>query len=347
MIDKVSVDILLHTIRIFISEMYPNIDALNAGPYSLDDIAKQVMFELIKEEYKHYAPRCTIQDYLSLFDVDAENRKYTRAIQYSQHYKDENNQLISDAFGFRLPELEAQDMSGQNVFSGHQFTEQEFLMYKMQAECRLLNKMHGHQIDSSKKVSESEFESLFGEYSDFIDDLEPAVNDIEHIIDRTYAYYGIETHFLTEFLYHLTLAAEKYGFPEEIPVNRILAVCGISPYIPAVPWCPEVFIADFCMIPKWTDICSDIFVVDNEQWPVMEQLLIDCKRIKNIILQRGLEKWIGYIHQCPLQEKVNFILEQYWLWDIKSDFEWTPERIRYYRKLYRSVTRTFSKPHVN
>ena len=42
----------------------------------------------------------------------------------------------------RVPELEAQDMSGAKVFKGHQFTAHEFLGLKLQAECRLLNKFH-------------------------------------------------------------------------------------------------------------------------------------------------------------------------------------------------------------
>jgi len=346
MIDGVTIDILRHTLKILISEMYSKTTDLDTDHYSLDDLVNQVIFELIKEEYKKYAPRHTIQQYLSIYDVDADNRKYTRSIQYGQHYRDIDNAQIEEQYQFRISELEPQNMGGQSVFTGHQYTEQEFLGYKMQAECRLLNKLHGHQIDNSKNVSESDFQTLFDEYSKCIDALEPAVNEIEHIVGKTYAYYGIETHFLTEFLYRLTIAAERQRFPNIIPVDRILSVCSITEIIPANSWCPVVYFADNCMLLRWNSFCDDIFSDTDEQWLQKESYLIDCKRIKNIILQRSLDKWVEFVHRCPLQEKSDFVIEHYWIWDNRPEFEWTPERIRYYRKLHKAVCRDFPKPHV-
>lgn len=194
----VSVPILRYTIEIILTEIYPDISALNEGYYSLDDILDQLVFEIIKEEYKKYAERHTIQHYLDLYDSEhyGTSRKYTRSIQYAQFYRDLDNNSIEAAFGFRLPELETQDMAGRKRFAGHQFTEKEFLEIKMQAECKLLNKFHGKQIDNSSNVTETDFRKLFEEYADHIAELEPQVNiNPEHIISRVFAYYGTETHF--------------------------------------------------------------------------------------------------------------------------------------------------------
>lgn len=215
-----------------------------------------------------------------------------------------DNSSIEETFGFRLPDLEAQDMTGSNTFIGHKFTEQEFLVIKMQAECKLLNKLHGKQIDSSRNVSEQDFRTMFDEYANQIAELEPPVNTSPNsIISRVFAYYGTEAHFLTEFLYRVTLVAEEFGFPKVIPTDQIISVCGITPYISKTSWCPEVFIADLCVLPKWDVFGRDFFAASDEEWHKKECLLLDCKQMKNIVLQRGLEQWVEIMHSCDQQKK--------------------------------------------
>ena len=254
-IDISSLELALKTL---ITEFYPFTDTFSDDLYSLEDVVHQLIFEIIKEEYKKYAPQKTITDFLGDYDVDGSNRKYTRALQYAQHYRDCDNTAIEAEAGIRIPELEAQDVKGAKVFKGHQFTAHQFLGLKLQAECGLLNKLHEGQIEFSKKVSEPRFRELFEEYADRIDELEPPVNDPENVICNTYVYYGTETNFLTEFLYHLTLAAEEAGFPKACPMDRILSVCSPTIVIPETSWCPTVFIADFCMIPKWQHFFKEL-----------------------------------------------------------------------------------------
>lgn len=346
---NVSVAVLRHSIKILLSELYPNISALEECHYSFDDILNQIIFELIKEEYKEYAEKHTVQYYLDSYDSEhfGTSRKYTRALQYVQFYRDLNNSGIEETFGIRLPELEAQDMSGSNKFLGHKLTEQEFLGIKMQAECKLLNKLHGKQIDSSNNVRESDFRKLFEEYERQIAELEPPVNtNPNDAISRVFAYYGTETYFLTEFLYWITLAAEEFGFPKEIPVDRILSVCSITPYIPETSWCPPVLFADLCIIPKWKNYVRDFFAASDSEWHKQECLLLDCKQMKNIVLQRGLDQWIEIMHSCDQQEKSDFLFEHYWLWEKSPNYEWPSERIVYYRKLHAAIMKDFPKPHI-
>ena len=342
-----TIDVLKERIKYVFSHMYPRAHRLGkVGHYTIDDLSNQVIFELIKEEYKQYSPKQTVQEYIYSFDIDALNRKYTRAIQYAQHYRNENNKLIDDMFGFTLSELEPQDVSGAKKFEGHQYTGQEFWQLKMQAECKLLNKLHGHQIESSKKVSETAFRELFEQYALFIDSIEPLVNEPDQIIDRTYAYYGIETHFLIEFLYKVTLVAERHGFPKEIPVERILEVCSIEPLIPETPWCPTVYMADLCIVPKWDQYAEDIFSDNDFEWLEKEVMIADCKQLKNAVFQQAYEEGISFIHECTLEDKNKFIIENYWIWDYRPEYEWTSERIQYFRKLYKLCVRKYEQPHV-
>ena len=347
---EVSVTIIRHALEMMLTDLYPDVSALEKGYYSLDDVLNQLIFELIKEDYKEHAEKHTIQYYLDKYDDKnvGSSRKFTRAIQYTQFYRDLNNEEFDDMFGIRIPELDAQDMSGNNKFIGYKLTEQEFLGVRMQAYCKLTDKMHGKQIDDSHKVSETEFKRLFNDYAEQIEWLQPNVNvpDQEDIICRTFTYYGLETHFLTEFLYNITLAAEKAGYPKEIPIDRILDVCGITSYLQPTSWSPEVYMADLRIIPKWNSFCDDFFEDSEAEWRNQSCLLLDCKQLKNVVLQRGLDKLVELMNSCSVQEKANFLIENYWLWDYSPDYEWTSERIRYYRRLHSVVTKNYSQPHI-
>lgn len=71
-------------LKTLIKRFYPYTDSfsdsLSDSLYTLDDVVHQLIFEIIKEEYRQYAPRKTVMDFLGDYDVDGSNRKYTRAM---------------------------------------------------------------------------------------------------------------------------------------------------------------------------------------------------------------------------------------------------------------------------
>lgn len=343
---KYTINDVKHAIEILLEDIYPHSENLTAEFSTIEDIANQVVFELIKEDYKKNAARNTIQFYMDKYDVDANNRKYTRAIQYAQHYRDTDFNLIQADFGIELEELKPQDVKGKKAFEGHRYTELEFWGFKMQDECGLFNKLHQKQIESSKNISEPRFKELFIEYRSLLDDLEPLVDSPEDVICKTLLFYGFESYFLIDFLYALCVAAEASGYPKIIPLERIQTVCCITPVIPETHWCPEVFIADYCMLLKWDSMAKHIYEDNEEQWLRNECIIYDCKQLKNIVLQRGMDKWIDLVKECSVSDKANFIIDNYWIWDKRIDYEWPSERIQYYRKLHSGLMRTFSKPHI-
>ena len=123
-------------------------------------------------------------------------------------------------------------------------------------------------------------------------------------------------------------------------------MCSITPVIPETFWCPTAYIADFCMIPKWNHFCKHIFSDNEEDWEKKAFLVRDCKHIKNFLLHRYLEKFVEMVHGCSLTEKARFIEDHYWIWDHRVEYEWTSERIRYYRKLHSAIMRDFPKPQI-
>ena len=65
------------------------------------------------------------------------------------------------------------------------------------------------------------------------------------------------------------------------------------------------------------------------------------KKSGNFLLQQHLEKFVGIVHECSVEEKASFIEDNYWIWDNRVEYEWTPGRIRYYRKLHAAIMRDF------
>lgn len=335
-----------HSIEIVLQEIYPDLKMLDIGHYSFQNILDQIIFELIKEDYREHAKRSTIQEYINRYDLDALNRKYTRAIQYGQYYRDFDNAMLEKEIGMRISEMERQDVSGSRKFSGHMYTEQEFFGYRLQAECKLLNKLHGGQIESSKKVSEQRFEDLFTKYEKCRDDLEPMVNDSNQVIARTLTYYGVEEHFFIEFMYQIILEAEKRRYPE-IPRERILDVISMKPILSRKEWCREYYFAMNTMLMKREEYCADFFDDDDDQWLRKKEVLLDTFRLKNCIIQGPyLDKFVEIIGKCKVDEKANFIIEHYWVWDKRHEFTWNEKRIRYFRKLHKALYREIPKPSI-
>lgn len=346
---KYTIEALCIAIRAVIENHFPKQERFDLYPYSMQDLVNQIVFELIKEEYKNNATVNSIQHYINKYDPEADNRKYTRAIQYAQFYRDENNRALEDNVGIRSPLLEAVDMSGSNRFCGYSVNLCEFLQFKMQAECKLLNKTHEGQISKAKKVSESDFQKLFDDYSQHISDLEPAINDVdpENIISRIMAYYALETHFLFEYKYKVTLVAEHYKYSKDIPIELLSGICSLMFWIPDASWCPGSVVADLCIIHKWDKMADIVYSTENTSQQDISDFIVDCKRIKGRLLcPELLEKFLVTLSRCSFEDKLMFLKEHFWFWDYSPQYEWDSRRIRYYRWLDDAITRDFGKPHI-
>lgn len=345
---------LSHAIGILLSEAYPHVEELASVHTSVDDLSTQLMFELIKEHYKDSAPRHPISYYIKedakeansskVTVVSRKNSNYTDAIQHTQRYRTDTNDMFELLYGVSLPELEPVEMDGKRRPKGYSITYADYLGLKLSMGCDLLKKLHGGQIDRSHNVSEARFKELFRGYQEQIDKLEPRVNDSKSVIANTFFYFSTETHFLIDFLYGIVLAAERRGFPSDVPSERIIDICGTEIYIPETEWCPGVFMADNFMLMKWGALLGDVFEDSDETWNRKAALLRDCKQLKSRVLQANRDEMVSIVSQCGDEEMADYIVENYWVWDVRpQEYKWTTERIRYFRKLHPLVIRLFEK----
>ena len=331
-----------------IKGVYPYGYVLKAGHYSVEDIADQIVFELIKENYKKKAQRKPVMQYINEHDPDLDsNRKYTRATQYMQYYRMLSNDRIEKEYGLRLDELETPDMSGSNRFQGYKITGQEFWMLKMHAECKIFDKFLHGQLTKSKNVTDTQFKELFDQYADYIDVISPMVNDPDDVIEKVFLYFGLEEYFNIDFIFAGVLEAEEHGFPKIIPADRIKAVFAMRPYMPENDWCPRLFCATNTMLMHRNEYWKNIFGDNDSDWQGYELTLEDAFRLKNILLQSAkLENLIDMVSQCSVKEQAEFIIERYWVYDVRDDYEWTPKRINYYRSLVKELTPPIPKPSI-
>lgn len=345
-----TIEAMLYSIIAVIDETFPHRERFDWYPYSMGDLAAQIIFELIKEEYKNTAPKHSLQHYIKSYDWEANNRKYTRAVQYIQSFRDDNNASIENEVGIRLPELEAPSMNGAERFWGYDYNLCEFLQIKLQAECKLPNKLHGGQISNSKKVSEQSFQDLFELYSSAIDAWKPKVteeNNADDLIGRIMAYYDTETYFLCDFMYKTTLIAEQNNYPKEIPVDLLLDTCSVLLGVPGAEWCPGSHVATLFIIKEWDKMVELIYASDNETRSEISAFLLDCKRLMGRMLRpETLEGLLSAISKCSTDDKLTFLKNNFWFWDYRPQYEWNSDRIRYFRKLSRELRREFGNPHI-
>lgn len=53
------------------------------------------------------------------------------------------------------------------------------------------------------------------------------------------------------------------------------------------------------------------------------------------------------VYETPLEDRVQFLNDHFWIWDKHTrEKEWTPNRIKYAREVYRKIVLTIPEPSI-
>lgn len=328
---------ILHTIE----SVFPTVGVLGEDVYDLNSVLDQIVFELIKENYKKTAPRTSLQSHLEqyfsvFYPKQQTNRPYSRATQSIQHYYEIGMDEIEKEMGLRIPGMEK---TARNSFELNEVEAWQIILHN---ECKLFDAVLQHKVDSSHKISETKFVELMSDYSDRINDF--AYVDDESIVTNTFLVFAYEESMFIDFLYYLTLAAEGQGYPTDIPAKRIFDVISLRDCVPSLGWTRDFFAVSNSMIMKRHLLCPSIYMDSDEEWFFKEAIIEETIRMKSYFLYPGLnEPWIRRINECTEDDQATFIRKSYWIWNIRPKYDWNTDRIKYYRKLNSIIRLPYSK----
>jgi len=264
-----------------VEDVYPKPDLLTQGLVTVEDTADQLIFEGIKYAYDETAEKKSIRQHLidNGMDPEIDKRKFSRALEYAQYYRDEQYNRMIESYGKTIDELQGKDMDAFNKrMEGHELDGMHFFELCNMSDVPLLKKIVGKQISDSKKVSNVKFREYFDEYDALVQSLFDSMDSDEKTVFNTIAYFVLEWKYGVEAVYNLTLEAEKHGYPE-IPMLRIGWMCGVV-NLPKVEWFPHDIGEESRFVYHRNTYAPFIYSATDEEWHIYDAVMQDMYRVK-------------------------------------------------------------------
>jgi hypothetical protein len=331
-----------------VEDVYLEPDLLKQGLVTVEDTADQLIFEGIKYAYDETADKKSIRQHLidNGMDPEIDKRKYSRALEYAQYYRDEQYNRMIESYEKTIDELQGKDMDAFNKrLEGHELNCMQFFELCNMSDIPLLKKIVGKQISDSKKVSNTKFREYFDEYDALVQSLFDGMDSNEKTVFNTIAYFVLEWKYGVEAIYNLTLEAEKHGYPE-IPLVRIGWMCGVM-NMPGVEWFPHDIGEESRFVYHRNTYAPFIYNATDADWKTYDAVMQDMYRVKlSIQFCESTKSITDIIKGISISERVEFLHKRYWLWDKRTKKDWTDSRIKYARELYKAIFMNIQQPKI-
>lgn len=329
--------------------IHPNLQSLNNPYISIEDMVDYIIYEGIKYAYDNYAVKKSIRQHMidRSMDTDADRRRFSRQIQYAQYYRDIQNEQIGEK-GFYSEELSAKDMDEfSNRMSGYEINAMNFQELCNMLNIPLLEKIIGHKISSSKKVSNTRFVELMNQYDSYVRGIMKDMDTPEKIVYNTELFFVLEWKYNVEIIYDIVLEAEKLGYPEFKPEASIW-IFGTVNIPPTTEWFDNSINTECRMVFKRTDFIPMIFKFDSEEHIMFENTCAELYRIREVIRMMPKRKTVTeLVSTTTMEDRAAFLKERQWIWDrYHVEKDWTPERIQYARKIYDAMYQIHENPSI-
>ncbi len=184
---------------------------------SIDAFGEYVMLEFIKYSYDETAEKHPLRYYIpydAMDDDHSERMRYSRALKYTQSYRDKNYNALGEQYGWdeekmkEYSELKSKDMSVMKErFEGYEISEMVFFEHTTIQDLRIIKSLVENRLYNSKKVSNEAFIEMFEEYDNWVRNLiERSKESDEDMVFASLAYYTLEWKYSFELIY---MIAEK------------------------------------------------------------------------------------------------------------------------------------------
>lgn len=327
----------------------PFVEELNRGAVSVDDMIDHIIYEGIKCAYDDYAEKKSVRQHLidNGMDTDSERRKFSRALQYAQHYRDLQYEEMLHTMAVKEERLQGKDMTSfEKRKEGHEINAMHFVELCNMRDIPILNKIIGKQIQSTKKVSNTKFMEMVDEYEKYIDKLENEMDSDEKILFNTELYFTLEWKYNIDLVYDIVLTAEEKGYPA-ITKDNVRWMCG-TVMIPPSSWFRATSGTECRMIMHRHKYLTAMFDdMDEAELYERDRLNAVLYQVYAFIKMAGMKKTITeLVKETTIHDRAEFIKNRYWIWQNRKRKEWTPERIKYARTVYNLIYQDVEQPKI-
>lgn len=342
-----------YTIKGIYPEVENEFNIFQKTGITYDNVLNQIVFLLIKMEYEKYADKKSLRQHIenkhgkgSYNDL---KRSYQQGLKFISQHKTTSYDYFKNTLGSEIPELLPKKLNNiDKKLEGYKYTNVQFSEIctfvgkhknKSIEAIHLLNKMYGHQIEDSHKVSEDKFIEYFQQYDNYINDLRRGMTSDIKVIEKTIEYYQLEMSYFIDFRYSIIEAAMENNLEGFTNDQLWYISLLISPYnnIPPVEWypCNITYSANWMSFYKSIYI-EDIFNKDALWWTAQKATFYNANRLIAMVTHAAaINEILEMIHEkISNSEKASFIIKHFCIFDKHQHYEWEdPKKIKLFRKL--------------
>lgn len=317
--------------------------------FFVDEVTSQLIFEALKLDFdrKMEQEATSLRQHRGV-DCDEYDIKQSdhRMIKYVQHYRTMQAERIKQERGYVPKELEEKNFdSMQAKLTGHKVTPMQYDEMMIMRDVKILKKLIGKQICSSKKISKEEFIELYNDYDARINYLFRAMKDDESTIKYTLSFFTIEWHYVLEWAYKVADRIDRGSYPKdriEFAQSLCVRLGGNEPIFGRVSGENRLFMAR----DRYLELYSKPNLSEEELYLIKRQYYYTFAA-SAFIIEHHKKDLMDKIAQIPDNEKVDFLKNKYWLWDKRERKEWLLNKIRIAREFFSAILLDEPSPKIN
>lgn len=301
-------------------------------PFTILDLTDCIIMEIIKLLFEKAMPKTSLRSHLlenGLTD-DASKMRFSRLLNYAQHYRTAQSDVIVSEGGATPAELLPDNVSSMpDRLRGHQLTAMQFFELRMVDRLPLLKVIARGRISSVEKVSHKTLRELLDEYADAVEELKAtAAVDERSYVFNALALYRLEWKYCIDFAYTAICASETTSGSDPFDAAKFLVGrATIHKGRTAIPTDNRFVLHRKSLIPKALQKNSEAEIGRK----IGAYLSLKDEAICGMTGRKFL---IGFLRkETTLVDWAEFMKKHYPILENHITYDWTNERLRSFRKL--------------
>lgn len=319
-------------------------DTVLSSPFDVDKFIKYLIFEMIKTAYDSTEDKTTLRQHRGN-DSDDLRMRDSRNIAYAQHYRNQEFEELKNKHKIIIPELLSNEMNNiDNKIQGYQLNKMQYYEIDSIAKHPIFKAIVSKRICDVKKISNESFIEYMNDYDELINSLRSKLNGSDDDVLFSYLQlFTLEWKYNIELFYQCAVEAEKI-VKTDIDTRGIALLCAEMIINDPVH---EGFaiLTDNRFIPYRNELITSIF--NQNKHNQLEEKISFYLKMKVFTFTSECDGETIYNEFLNCTTKADWAEYLKTNYDIESMYvkkEWTRERIRYTRKLYRNMCKNIEKP---
>lgn len=340
---SMAINDIINELNILCHTAFKEDDTILSSPFDVDEYIKCLIVEMIKMAYDTREKKTTLRQHRGN-DSDDLRMRDSRNMAYAQHYRNLEYEEIKKDMFTEIIDLKPVDMESiDHKLNGHKLNKMQYFEISSMGEHPLMKAIISKRICDVKKISNEKFIEYMADYDDLIKSLREKLNGSDDEVLFSYLQlFTLEWKYNVELFYQCAVEAENIG-KTEIDTKSIRLLCAdMKINDPVHEGC--VTMTNNRFIPYRNELISSTL---NNKVNILEEKILFYLGMKIFAFTSecdGETIYDEFIKETSKSDWAEYLKSNYDIESMYVEKQWTRERIRYVRKLYRKLCKDMKKP---